>query len=114
MEIRQGDLFAPFKGEKTDWIVCNPPYISEEEYTVLDPSVKDFEPKLALVSGPKGTEIYERLKQELPAHLNPNGSVFFEIGSGQGEALQKLFPEGKLFLDWAGHPRFFKGRLGSL
>ncbi len=105
--VLQGDLLAPFKGKKADYIVCNPPYISEEEYMQLDPSVRDFEPKLALVSGPTGREIYERLKQDLPAYLNPGAKVFFEIGSTQGEALQKLFPSGELLRDWANLPRFF-------
>lgn len=107
VSIVQGDLLEPFKGQKADYVVCNPPYISEEEYKRLDPSVRDFEPKLALVGGIKGTEFYERLKKELPAYLNPGAQVFFEIGSLQGEAIKKLFPKGELHADWAGHPRFF-------
>lgn len=107
VEILQGDLLAPFRGRKADAIVCNPPYVSEEEYSTLDPSVRDFEPKLALVGGERGIEMYERLKKELPACLNPGAQVFFEIGAAQGEALKKLFPEGEIHADWAGHPRFF-------
>ncbi|MDD5018273.1 MAG: peptide chain release factor N(5)-glutamine methyltransferase, partial [Eubacteriales bacterium] len=34
-----------------DVIVCNPPYVSESEYTDLDESVRLFEPRLALVAG---------------------------------------------------------------
>lgn len=97
-----GDLLEPFKGRKADWIVCNPPYVSEEEYRHLDASVKDFEPKLALVGGPRGTEYYERLAASLPEGAH----VFFEIGSMQGKPLQELFPSAKLECDWAGHPRF--------
>ncbi|MGB7978427.1 MAG: peptide chain release factor N(5)-glutamine methyltransferase [Chlamydiales bacterium] len=107
VEILQGDLLAPFEGRRADWIVCNPPYISEAEYWNLDPSVKDFEPKLALVGGAKGTEMYERFKESLSRFLKPGGRVFFEIGASQGGALKKLFPEGELGLDWAGHSRFF-------
>lgn len=107
VKVVQGDLFAPFKGQKADVIVCNPPYISESEYTHLDPSVKHFEPKLALVSGQTGLEFYERFKNELPNYLNPGGKVFFEIGATQGDALQKLFPQGTLHKDWANLPRFF-------
>ena len=107
VELRSGDLLAPFSGEKADFVVCNPPYVSEQEYAALSPSVADFEPKRALLGGAKGTEFYERLKRELPAYLNPGGKVFFEIGSGQGGALKKLFPKGELESDWAGHPRFF-------
>lgn len=107
VEILQGDLLAPFRGRKADAIVCNPPYVSEEEYRTLDPSVKDFEPKLALVGGERGIEMYERLQKELPAYLNPGAQVFFEIGATQGESLKKLFPAGEIQADWAGHPRFF-------
>jgi release factor glutamine methyltransferase len=107
VSILKGDLLEPFKGQKADWVICNPPYISEEEYTKLDVSVSAYEPKLALVGGVKGTEFYERLKRDLPSYLNVGAKVFFEIGSSQGEALKKLFPEGELHADWAGHPRFF-------
>lgn len=103
----QGDLLEPFQGQKADCVVCNPPYISLDEYRELDPCVRDFEPKLALVGGSKGTEFYERLKEELPPHLNPGAQVFFEIGFRQGEAIQKLFPAGEVYADWAGLSRFF-------
>lgn len=106
VEILQGDLLTPFQGRKVDCVVCNPPYISQGEYAHLDPSVRNFEPKLALVGGDRGTELYERLARELPAYLNPGAQVFLEIGAGQGEAIKKLFPTGELHRDWAGHDRF--------
>ncbi len=102
----QGDLLVPFRGQKADFIVCNPPYVSEAEFAQLDPAVRDFEPAQALLAGPRGTEFYERLARELPNHLNPGGQAFFEIGSTQGEALQRLFPRSQLMFDWAGDPRF--------
>lgn len=105
--LLRGDLLQPFKGQKADWIVCNPPYISEAEYTQLDLSVKDYEPKLALVGGERGTEIYETLKRELPDYLNPDAEIYFEIGSGQGDAIKRIFPNGQLLSDWSGKPRFF-------
>lgn len=107
VRLLEGDLFDPFLGEKADIIVCNPPYISEAEYRTLDPSVKDFEPKMALVAGETGLEFYERLQKELPKYLNPNGKVFFEIGATQGGSLQKLFPQGKIYKDWSNLDRFF-------
>jgi release factor glutamine methyltransferase len=107
IEIFQGDLLEPFLGRKADWIICNPPYISEIEYSQLDPSVRDHEPKLALLGGKRGTEFYERLMRELPGHLNSGAQIFFEIGSTQGESLEKIFPAGKVYFDWAGLPRFF-------
>lgn len=103
----EGDLFKPFEGKKAGIIICNPPYISEKDFLSLDPSVKNFEPKIALTSGPTGFELYERLAQEYPKYLKSNGKLYFEIGTGMGAGLKKLFPTGHTLPDWAGHDRFF-------
>jgi release factor glutamine methyltransferase len=110
VEVRllQGDLLEPFQGEKADIVVCNPPYVSKAEYSTLDPSVREFEPKGALIGGESGTEFYERLALELPPFLNAKAKVFLEIGTGQGERIQAIFGgRGKVEKDWAGHDRFF-------
>jgi release factor glutamine methyltransferase len=111
LEILQGDLLEPFTGRKTDIVVVNPPYVSENEYFSLDPSVRDFEPKMALVGGERGTEFYERLARDLPSFLNPGGRVFLEIGAAQGDAVQRIFSSpvwGRLerHADWSGKERF--------
>jgi len=106
--LRQGDLEKAMQGEKVDVIVCNPPYVRSEEYERLHPSVRDFEPKLALVGGEVGTEFYERLAEVLPSLLNPGGCLFLEMGTGQGDAIKKIFGgRGRVEKDWAGHDRFF-------
>ncbi len=110
VELLQGDLLAPLKGRKADMIVCNPPYLSDAEFPQTDLSVRNFEPKQALVAGPQGTEFYERLAAALPDHAPSR--VFFEIGATQGPAVSKIFSGPfwtKTFLerDWAGHDRFF-------
>jgi release factor glutamine methyltransferase len=108
----QGDLLAPFQNCKADFILCNPPYISESEYKELDHEVRDFEPKEALIGGATGLEFYEQLARELPECLNPKGRAFFEIGTGQGEKICSLFDascwKSKIVeKDWSGHDRFF-------
>lgn len=112
IEFFEGDLLAPFTNRKADFIVCNPPYIAEKEFATLDPEVRFYEPKSALISGTNGMEIYQRLKDELPFVLNPGGKVWFEIGATQGESIKNLFSNSKwarsqLESDWAGHDRFF-------
>jgi len=106
VEFLEGDLLTPFSGRKADMIVCNPPYLSEAEFTQPDLSLR-FEPKLALVAGPQGTEFYQRLAAALPAHAPSR--VFLEIGSTQGQPLRKIFSDYQIHLekDWAGHDRFF-------
>ena len=112
VELRLGDLLEPFRGQKADYIICNPPYVSRQEFESLSPSVRDHEPHRALLAGEKGTEFYERLARELPAFLNPGAHIFFEIGCSQGEAIQEIFSTTpwrafSLMKDWAGHNRFF-------
>ena len=112
VEFFLGDLLKPFEGKKADLIVCNPPYVSSQEFGQLDPSVRDFEPKLALVGGEDGLDFYRRLALDLPEHLNEGGQVFLEIGFTQGKGVQEIFNspiwrERKVFQDLSGKDRFF-------
>lgn len=112
----QGDLLAPFVGQKTNFIVCNPPYLSEHDYTTLDPHVKEFEPKLALVSGKSGFECYERLIQQLKKYVLPNGVVWFEIGINQAEQVCSLlhdYMNVRRIKDFAGIERFIEFQIPS-
>lgn len=108
----KGDLLGPFYGKKAHYIACNPPYISDGEYALLDAEVKNFEPAEALVAGPTGLEFYQRLSKELRRYLFPHAKVWFEIGYQQGDQVNALFKEDfwkkrKMEKDWAGHDRFF-------
>ena len=98
--------------QKFDYIVCNPPYVAVEEYSSLQKEVLEYEPKMALVAEEEGLAFYQRLASDAPRCLNPGGKIFLEIGSGQKEALLKLFFDKKWkrcqsFLDWSGKDRFF-------
>lgn len=87
-----GDLLDPFKGvPKADLVFCNPPYISDKEYFNLESSVKDFEPRMALTSGPSGLEFFKRLSVELPMHLNSKALVALEIGFSQKKSVIEIF-----------------------
>jgi release factor glutamine methyltransferase len=112
VEFLQGDLLAPFSGQKADFFVCNPPYVSEAEYAHLEPEVRNYEPAQALIAGPTGLEFYERLAGELSAFLHPHAKGWLEIGAGQGERIKTFFKNHqwksyRFEQDWAGHDRFF-------
>lgn len=106
----KGDLFEPFEGKKCDFLLCNPPYVSENEYVTLDPEVRQFEPRAALVAGAGGYEFYERIARDLPRFLRVGGLAALEIGSGQGAKVVELFEQAgfqcQLERDFAGHDRF--------
>ena len=114
LEVRvlQGDFLEPLKALGADVLITNPPYISEEEFEELDPSVKDYEPKKALVAKEDGLYFYRKMAEELHLYLNPGAMVFVEIGANQGEAVRELFEKSPLRVvnlqkDLAGHDRFF-------
>lgn len=84
-EFRLGSFFEPVAGERFDVIVSNPPYIAEPEYAALDPSVRDFEPRLALVSGPDGLAHTRAILQRAGDHLMPGGLLALEVDSRRAE-----------------------------
>jgi release factor glutamine methyltransferase len=94
-----------------DVIVANLPYVSAEEWRTLEPELRDHEPRRALVGGPGGAEIVERLLREAPAHLSGSGVVAVEIGATQGDRImtvaREAFPQARIELmrDLAGLDR---------
>ena len=91
----KGDLFTPLKGlgleGKCDFIVSNPPYVSEDQWETLQSGVRLHEPKEALVSGPAGLETMEKLVSGAPEFLKPGGYLCMEMGCGQRDDVLKLF-----------------------
>jgi release factor glutamine methyltransferase len=73
-----------------DVILSNPPYISEAEWSELQPEVRLFEPRLALVGGPTGIEFHERLLGESPEFLIPGGWLLMEVGQGQAAVVREM------------------------
>ena len=76
---------------KCDFIVSNPPYVSEEEWTKLDPEIRDHEPKSSLVAGKSGLEVIKELIQGAPSYLKPGGCLLIEIGDGQRDKVLSFF-----------------------
>jgi len=80
IEFFQSDLFAGVPAERRfDFIVSNPPYVADGEWEHLPPDVRNFEPKTALLAGPHGTEVIERLLPQAVERLHPGGYLLVEI-----------------------------------
>ncbi len=97
--------------ESVDVIVSNPPYIPTAQCATLDPRIRNFEPMNALDGGPEGLDFYERLTMDALNLLKPGGGIFFEIGDGQGAAVEKLlfdsgFNDIRIEKDYADHDRY--------
>ncbi len=80
IRFQQSDLFERLSEPlRFDFILTNPPYISESEFAQLDPTVRQFEPHLALLAGPTGFEVIDRILQAAPQRLKPGGWLILEI-----------------------------------
>jgi release factor glutamine methyltransferase len=91
MAFIESDLFSAVPtAEPFDVVVSNPPYVSAAEYEQLSPEVKNFEPKLALVGGEKGTEIIARLIPQAAERLVPGGWLILEISPMIADAVVSL------------------------
>lgn len=93
VSFKQGDLFAPWKGQKFDLIVANLPYIPHEDMATLALDLIHYEPRTALDGGPEGLEIYKRFFEQVSEYLAPKGKVFCEIGYDQGEKIRKFLAD---------------------
>jgi release factor glutamine methyltransferase len=113
----ESDLFAQVPaGKSFDIVACNPPYITEAEYQQLSKAVKDFEPPAALVAGPSGVEVIERLVPQAADRLNAGGWLLLETSPMIEPAVRALVEsDNRLELaptikDLAGQPRVVQAR----
>lgn len=113
VEFLQADFThpLPFSPRSFDLVISNPPYISEEEYAGLDPGVRNFEPRSALVPGPEGLEHPRAVEAAARALLKEGGLLLMEHGYLQGEACRALCPDAywmdmRTGRDLAGKDRF--------
>ncbi|MFV0557593.1 MAG: peptide chain release factor N(5)-glutamine methyltransferase [Enterococcus sp.] len=88
-----GDGLQPLANQKIDVLISNPPYISHDEWALMDESVREFEPKMALFAENDGLAIYQQLAKEVQGLLTPCGQIFLEIGFQQGKAVQAIFQQ---------------------
>ncbi len=87
-----GSVLAPIPAA-VDVIISNPPYISEAEWSVMDASVRTYEPQMALFAANEGLAIYQQLAQEAQIKLKATGQIFLEIGFQQGPRVQAIFQQ---------------------
>ena len=89
----EGSMLEPLieKNIKLDILVSNPPYIRNNE--VLENSVKNYEPHVALFGGDDGLKFYRMIFKDAHKVLKEKALLFFEIGYDQKENLVSLANE---------------------
>ena len=116
LSLLKSDLFQEIGPEVMyDVIVSNPPYIPSAVIDGLEPEVRDHEPRLALDGSEDGLHFYRVLALECSRHLKKGGSIYFEIGYDQADAVSRIltiagYKEIEVIKDEPGLDRVVKAR----
>ncbi len=93
----EGDFFAPLADvglhHRIDWVVSNPPYITESQLHSLQPEVKRYEPPLSYRAPGGGLHIYQRIISQSEGFLREEGHLAVEVGAGQHQKIAALFTQ---------------------
>ncbi len=86
IKLVESDLFSKVAGQ-FETVVANLPYLKND--SDLLPEVKN-EPKVALLGGKDGLDLYRKFFEQLPKHLAKAGHVFIESDPWQQPELIKI------------------------
>ena len=106
IELANHDFLTGLPPGPWDAVVSNPPYVRRGELRELEPEVRDWEPRVALVS----EEAVDALVGGARAVLAPGGWLLLEVGDGQAAAVvaaleREGYREPRVTDDLAGRPR---------
>jgi release factor glutamine methyltransferase len=110
------DLLEGFTpNPRFDLVISNPPYVAGNDAAVLPAVVREYEPAIALFSGPSGLDSYRRLIPQAARSLVPGGWLILELGAGMAGQVSRLMePAGfsveNIASDLQGIPRCMLAR----
>jgi release factor glutamine methyltransferase len=115
VELVQGDLCAPLRAGAFDALISNPPYLTAAEYAGLDPSVRDWEPVIALESGEDGLEATVRLLDQGRGVLRAGAWLALEVDCIRARSAAHLasafgWEDVGIHLDLFGRERYLLAR----
>jgi len=94
----ESTLFAglnPAEKGTFDWIVSNPPYICEDEWSDLAVEIREYEPREALLAGADGLDVYRPLVAEAVEWLKPGGRIALEISPRTRDGVVELLQQAR-------------------
>lgn len=116
IEFRHGSFLAPVSDVHASVIVSNPPYIAYHEAAELPPSVRDWEPTLALMSGADGMTATRAIIRGAADLLLRDGVLALEVDARRASLAAELLAVDSRYrdiavrLDLAGRERFVVAR----
>ena len=80
-----------FNSFECDIIISNPPYIPTGAIDYLDPSVRNYDPHIALDGGDDGLDFYRDIARITPNICKDGTDIFLEVGIGQASCVKDIF-----------------------
>ena len=115
VEFFAADLTSAIADRSVDVVVSNPPYVPDADAPGLQREIRDYEPHVALFTGPTGLEIYQRLIADAARVLKPGGWLLMELSYNALEGVRNMLAAGwddlEVGSDLAGLPRVLAARL---
>ncbi|NNE57560.1 MAG: peptide chain release factor N(5)-glutamine methyltransferase [Hellea sp.] len=114
IEFVKSNWFEKLSGT-FDFILSNPPYITDVAMKQLDREVSEFDPEIALSGGQDGLDAYREIISKAPLYLSKTAWLAMEIGFDQAKAIIELldkrgFKDILVQKDLAGHDRLVAAR----
>ena len=111
IELARRDAADGLPDGPYDLVVSNPPYVRPEEIDSLDPEVRDWEPRAALV----GVGVTEAIAGAATSALRPGGRLVLEVHENGADAVAELlgslgYADVARFPDLTGRDRVVEGR----
>jgi release factor glutamine methyltransferase len=108
VELREGDLLAGATGP-FDLVVSNPPYVDVAELAALEPEVREWEPRSALVDDGQTARLVEAARSVL------DGWLVLEVHEGRADDVADRLRDSRyadvaVTDDLTGRPRVVEGR----
>ncbi|GMO65162.1 MAG: peptide chain release factor N(5)-glutamine methyltransferase [Endomicrobiia bacterium] len=112
VDFIESDIFSNVSNKIFDVIVANPPYVSYEEYELLEPELK-YEPQNALIARDNGLFFYKKIVAEADKYLKENGVIFVELNANKAENIKLIFlsngyKDVEIIKDYAGLSRILR------
>ena len=102
------------KRKQFDFIVSNPPYLSESDWVNAQPEIKEYEPQDSLLGGGDGLDFYRTIMPDVITLLRNDGFLMLEVGVGQADKVSDMIRKTSRYRkleqikDLSGIPRLVK------
>jgi release factor glutamine methyltransferase len=113
IHFRRSDLMDGLPPASFDFVVSNPPYVSESEEDQVQLEVRKFEPRNAVFAGHTGLEVIERMVPQAAEVLKPAGWLVMEISGTIVDGVKRVLADWEVVQvskDLQGIPRVVSAR----